>query len=82
MAKLAGLPDAVTRQAQVKLQTLEAAQQPISGQTQLLFAVPEAQSQALNPVLLDRLEDLDPDQLSPKQAHDLLYELVALRDDV
>jgi len=82
VAKLAGLPGAVTRQAQAKLQTLEAAQQPISGQTQLLFAVSEVQRQVLNPALIDRLEDLDPDQLSPKQAHDLLYELVALRDDV
>ena len=81
VAKLAGLPGAVTRQAQAKLQMLEAAQQPISGQTELLFAVPEQQSPALNPVLVDRIEDLDPDQLSPKQAHDLLYEIVALRDE-
>jgi len=82
VAKLAGLPASVTRQAQLKLNMLEAAQQPLSGQTELMFSSPLVDdSPALNPVLLDRLEALDPDQLSPKQAHDLLYELVALRDE-
>ncbi len=81
VAKLAGLPVAVTRQAQAKLKTLEATQQPISGQTELLFAVPETHLPSLNPALVSRLEELDPDQLSPKQAHDLLYDLVALRDE-
>jgi len=80
VAKLAGLPTRVTRMAQAKLKTLEAAQQPLTGQTELNFSVPEPEASPLNPLLVERLEDLDPDQLSPKQAHDLLYELVSLRD--
>ncbi|MCP4009724.1 MAG: DNA mismatch repair protein MutS, partial [Proteobacteria bacterium] len=80
VAKLAGLPASVTHMAQAKLKTLEAAQQPLSGQTEMAFSVPEAEVLPLNPALIDRLEEIDPDQLSPKQAHDLLYELAALRD--
>jgi len=82
VAKLAGLPASVTRQAQAKLSMLEAAQQPLSGQTEMMFApLPVEESASLNPALFDRLDELDPDQLSPKQAHDFLYELVALRDE-
>lgn len=81
VAKLAGLPASVTRLAQDKLNMLEAARQPVSGQTELAFSVPDLELPALNPALIDRLEDIDPDQLSPKQAHDLLYELAALRDE-
>ena len=80
VAKLAGLPASVTRMAQAKLKTLEAAQ-PANGQTEIAFMVPEVAEPLLNPALINRLEEIDPDQLSPKQAHDLLYELVALRDE-
>jgi len=80
VAKLAGLPTSVTHMAQAKLKTLEAAQQPLSGQTEMAFSVPEPEVLPLNPALIDRLEEIDPDRLSPKQAHDLLYELVVLRD--
>ncbi len=80
VAKLAGLPASVTRLAQAKLKTLEAAQ-PASGQTEIPFVVPEPAEPSLNPALINRMEEIDPDQLSPKQAHDLLYELVALRDE-
>ena len=79
VARLAGLPASVTRMAQEKLHTLEATQQPLSGQTELIFNTAEPSAPALNPALLDLLEEIDPDQLSPKQAHDLLYQLVALR---
>jgi DNA mismatch repair protein MutS len=81
VARLAGLPASVTRLAQDKLNMLEAAQQSVGGQTELVFSVPELALAVLNPALIDRLEDIDPDQLSPKQAHDLLYELIALRDE-
>jgi DNA mismatch repair protein MutS len=81
VAKLAGLPASVTRMAQAKLHTLEAAQQPLSGQTEMKFAVCQPDTATFNPMLIERLEGLDPDQLSPKQAHDLLYELIALRDE-
>ena len=67
--------------AQAKLHTLEAAQQPLSGQTEMKLAVCQPDTATFNPMLIERLEGLDPDQLSPKQAHDLLYELIALRDE-
>jgi DNA mismatch repair protein MutS len=81
VARLAGLPARVTRMALDKLKMLEASQQPLSGQTEMSFVSPEMPVAEINPLLLERIEELDPDQLSPKQAHDLLYELVALRDE-
>lgn len=81
VARLAGLPSAVTRQAQARLNMLEASRQALSGQAEMVFSVPEIEQSLLNPALINRLETIEPDQLSPKQAHDLLYELVALRDE-
>ncbi len=81
VARLAGLPSSVTRHAQARLDSLEASRQTGSGQAEMVFSVPEIEQSLLNPALIDRLETIEPDELSPKQAHDLLYELVALRDD-
>lgn len=81
VAKLAGLPASVTKLAQAKLASLEAMQQPMVGQVELKFPEPELPDERVNPALSERLAQLDPDQLSPKQAHDLLYELAALRDN-
>lgn len=80
VAKLAGLPVEVTRMAQAKLQSLEASQQPLVGQTEIPLNLPQAETPVVNPLLLERLEALDPDDLTPRQAHDLIYELLALRD--
>jgi DNA mismatch repair protein MutS len=78
VAKLAGVPDSVIQRAKQKLQLLEneAYQQviqasPISMQ-QDLFAEPEA----LHPVIL-QLREINPDQLTPKEALELMYQLKA-----
>ena len=79
VAKLAGLPASVTALAQDKLKTLEAMQQPLAGQTELKFSQPHITATGGNRALKDLIEKLDPDQLSPKQALDVLYEIAALR---
>ncbi len=82
VAKLAGIPTAVVVAAKRKLEQLERSrgtqlQPPQTGAPQQsdLFAPTAAPS----PVL-QRLEEIDPDQLTPKQALDLLYELKSLSE--
>ena len=79
VAKLAGIPADVITLARQELALLEAGssgvisppQQPEPSQTEL-FLPP------VNPELQKRLESLSPDELSPKQALDLMYELKKL----
>ena len=79
VAKLAGIPDEVIRLARQELALLEAggngiispAAQPQPSQTEL-FLPP------VNAELQKRLDNLRPDELSPKQALDLIYELKTL----
>ena len=79
VAKLAGIPADVITLARQELALLEAGssgvisppQQPEPSQTEL-FLPP------VNPELQKRLESLSPDELSPKQALDLVYELKKL----
>ncbi len=77
VARLAGIPDKVIRQARAKLQQLE--QQSLQQQPQLdLFAsaatIPVDTAPEPHPVL-DELEALDVDELSARQALDILYRL-------
>ncbi len=73
VAKLAGIPESVVNAARTKLQELEsqaiAPQQTGSLQPDLFGAAP-----ASHPVI-DELESIDLDSLSPRQAQDLLYKL-------
>ncbi|RDI42814.1 DNA mismatch repair protein MutS [Aquicella lusitana] len=78
VAQLAGVPRAVIQQAKTKLQELERqayhvqqAHSPVPEQRDL-FAEPEE----AHPVVL-QLRDLNPDQLTPKEALDWLYQLKA-----
>jgi len=95
VAQLAGVPGAVIRAARKHLALLE--QQSLAHATpQLdLFAAPAAPDEADEPAgadvtelaahpALDRLRDIDPDELRPREALDLLYELRGLlaRHDV
>ena len=80
VAKLAGIPSKVVSAARRKLEELEkhASTEHISAadaqQFQAdLFAAPAEPSKALV-----RLSDVDPDELTPRQAQDLLYELKSL----
>lgn len=77
VAKLAGIPASVVKAAKMKLQQLE--NQAI-GHGQLNTAGPQTDLFSLpaeeHPVI-GALENIDPDNLSPRQAHELLYALKA-----
>jgi len=76
VAKLAGVPGAVIQAARRKLVMLENQQIAASPQGDL-FAPPSPPQPAANP-MLERLLEIDPDELSPKQALEVLYELRGL----
>ena len=79
VAKLAGVPTGVLLHARQKLGELEnqeiAERPPTIGGQEDLFSKPTVSSPAL-----DVLSDIDPDQLSPKEALDALYTLKTLLD--
>ena len=79
VAKLAGVPAGVLFHARQKLGELESQQMverpPAMGGQEDLFSAPTVN----NPVL-DVLSDIDPDQLSPKEALDALYMMKTLLD--
>jgi DNA mismatch repair protein MutS len=79
VAKLAGVPAGVLLHARQKLGELESQQMverpPAMGGQEDLFSAPTVTS----PVL-DVLSDIDPDQLSPKEALDALYMMKTLLD--
>ncbi|TLS18709.1 MAG: DNA mismatch repair protein MutS [Betaproteobacteria bacterium] len=81
VAALAGIPSAVVRAAKKELRQLEtrAAVDPL--QPDLFAAVPapdEGPEVPAHPAL-ERLGEIDPDSLSPREALDLLYELKTLQ---
>ena len=79
VAKLAGVPTGVLLHARQKLGELESQQMverpPAIGGQEDLFSTP-----TVNSPVLDVLSDIDPDQLSPKEALDALYTLKSLLD--
>ncbi len=78
VARLAGMPASLLRQARATLEALEAQKHAADAQIDL-FAAPKPAIDA-GPSDLDRaLAALDPDMLSPKEAHAALYELKALQ---
>jgi len=88
VAKLAGMPDLVTRRAEAVLKTLENqkhAQEKID--TLPLFSAtqidePKSVNDTITETKLsDALSDIQPDTLSPRQALEALYQLKALGDD-
>jgi DNA mismatch repair protein MutS len=84
VAALAGVPRKVIELARKRLRELEqAAQQHAQAESNQLslFQQPSEQEQPHgSDPLRERLADLDPDQLTPREALDALYELHALRD--
>ncbi len=77
VARLAGMPAAIVRQARAALDALEAQQR--DGQAQVdLFAAPPSAPVATPSALEDALMDIDPDSLSPREALDALYRLKKL----
>jgi DNA mismatch repair protein MutS len=77
VARLAGMPAAVVRQARAALEALEANQRAADAQVDL-FAAPPTAAVATPSPLGDALADLDPDSLSPREALDALYRLKKL----
>lgn len=77
VARLAGMPATVVRQARGALEALEAQQRAADVQVDLFAAAPPP---AVTPpsALADALADLDPDSLSPREALDALYRLKKL----
>ncbi len=77
VAALAGVPAKVVQAAKHKLHHLESRDReeglPELRQAQLSLTMPETSK------ALDRLDTIDPDSLTPRQALDLLYELKQLR---
>ncbi len=79
VARLAGMPAALVRQARATLEALEA--QAGSSRAQVdLFAAPPAATTAAEPSAADSaLAAIDPDALTPREALDALYRLKALQ---
>jgi len=78
VARLAGMPAALVRQARATLEALEAQQRAGDAQVDL-FAAPPAEARAPEPSALDAaLAAIDPDALTPREALDALYRLKSL----
>jgi len=79
VARLAGMPASLVRQARHTLESLEALQQ--AGHAQVdLFAPPPAVAPVASP-LDAALAAIDPDSLTPREALDALYRLKNLQKD-
>ena len=86
VAKLAGLPASALAAASQKLQQLELANPltascAIATQMQLPISPPATETSAAHTQLIQAVQALQPDQLSPRQAHEKLYELIALIEE-
>ncbi len=79
VARLAGMPAALIRQARAALEALEASQQAQSAQVDLFAAAPAAAPLAEPSAAERELARLDLEALSPKQALDALYRLRELQ---
>ena len=78
VARLAGMPASIVRQARAALDALETQQRAADAQVDL-FAPPPAAAPAAAPTPLeDAVADLDPDSLSPREALQALYKLKTL----
>jgi len=78
VARLAGMPATLVRQARATLEALEAQQRAGDAQVDLFAAPPEA-SAAPEPSPVDAaLAAIDPDALTPREALDALYRLKTL----
>jgi DNA mismatch repair protein MutS len=74
VARLAGMPASVVRQARATLEALEAKAQ--SGQAQVdLFAPPPAAAVPETSAVERALAAIEPDSLTPREALDALYRL-------
>ncbi|MGD9832613.1 MAG: DNA mismatch repair protein MutS [Piscinibacter sp.] len=80
VARLAGMPAGLIRQARLTLEALEAQQRSHDSQFDL-FETPPPAPAPLRSEVEHALDEIDPDALSPKEALDALYRLKALQKD-
>ncbi|MBR9825097.1 MAG: DNA mismatch repair protein MutS [Alphaproteobacteria bacterium] len=82
VARRAGLPKAAVKRAQVILDRLESEGAPADALQDLpLFAVFEPEPDVAPSRVEEKLADVDPDALSPREALDLIYALKSLAQD-
>ena len=82
VARLAGMPPPLLRQARATLEALEAQQRAHDAQIDLFTAppaTPAATPSAPDGALAEALDAIEPDTLTPRQALDALYRLKSLR---
>jgi DNA mismatch repair protein MutS len=78
VAGLAGVPKGVIRQAKKYLQLLEDSSVARGGQSDLFMETSPVQSEPEPDALRTELEKINPDELSPREALELLYRLKRL----
>ena len=81
VARIAGLPEQVLSQARIRLQDLEQTQAQANPLQVDLFATPvpaETTTSGIDDALRTRLDEVDPDALTAREALQLLYELKTL----
>jgi DNA mismatch repair protein MutS len=81
VARLAGMPAALIRQARSTLEALEAKAESTQAQVDLFAAPPPAAAAPEPSPALSALLKVDPDTLTPREALDTLYRLKALLKD-
>ncbi|MGP1276472.1 MAG: DNA mismatch repair protein MutS [Caulobacterales bacterium] len=82
VARRAGLPDAAVRRAQSILAKLESDGSPAAALADLpLFSAQPAPAAPKPSKALDRLKQIDPDSLTPREALEALYSLKSLSDE-
>jgi DNA mismatch repair protein MutS len=82
VAQLAGIPKSVVSAAKRKLAQLENSQVAVSVEQPDMFAnTPAIQAPAVHPLVAE-LELIQPDDLTPREALEVLYRLKNLRSDV
>ncbi len=87
VARMAGLPEAVTSRAETLLATLDRELEALTGELALpLFTTPPSDATGPDQVgvpasLWELLSDLRPDEVSPKDALGLIYRIKALIDE-
>lgn len=79
VARLAGMPAPVVRQARAALEALEAQQAATAAQIDLFAAPPPPAAPSEPSALAQALAAIEPDTLTPREALDALYRLKALQ---
>ena len=80
VARLAGMPAGVLRQARAALEALEAQQRAGDAQIDLFAPAAAAAPEPLPSPVDEALAGIEPDTLTPREALDALYRLKALQD--